>query len=131
MVLKRRTKSSRKYLVTMKVEMEETYLSMVGIGRRLKMQSWRTTFGIMGKGNWKDAEKSSGLSMNSSSCQLWCVASPRPNLKKGPFSEEEEHHFDKLQAMHGNNWSKIAAALPRRTRYAVKKFWNGRGRKRH
>lgn len=37
-----------------------------------------------------------------------------PTLKKGPWSEEEDHALMKAQARMGNAWTKIATEIPGR-----------------
>ncbi|XLS68385.1 hypothetical protein HN51_019408 [Arachis hypogaea] len=53
-----------------------------------------------------------------------------PDLKKGPFSEEEEKTIYDLHAKYGNKWALMATKVPGRSDNDIKNFWNSRMKKR-
>lgn len=61
-----------------------------------------------GEGNWNAVQRSSGLARCGKSCRLRWANHLRPNLKKGPFSPEEELLILRLHARIGNKWARIA-----------------------
>ncbi|KAJ1404308.1 SANT/Myb domain [Sesbania bispinosa] len=79
-----------------------------------------------GEGNWNSVQKNSGLGRCGKSCRLRWVNHLRPNLSKGPFSNEEEKIIILLHAKQGNKWAQMAAQLPGRTDNEIKNFWNTR-----
>ncbi|KAI4368663.1 hypothetical protein MLD38_017197 [Melastoma candidum] len=79
-----------------------------------------------GEGNWNTVQKNSGLSRCGKSCRLRWTNHLRPDLKKGTFSEEEEHRIIELHAKYGNKWARMATELPGRTDNEIKNFWNTR-----
>ncbi|XP_023550424.1 transcription factor MYB33-like isoform X1 [Cucurbita pepo subsp. pepo] len=83
-----------------------------------------------GEGNWNAVQKHSGLSRCGKSCRLRWANHLRPNLKKGAFTEEEEHLIIELHAKMGNKWARMAAHLPGRTDNEIKNYWNTRIKRR-
>ncbi|KAF5447621.1 hypothetical protein F2P56_033160 [Juglans regia] len=79
-----------------------------------------------GEGNWNAVQKHSGLSRCGKSCRLRWANHLRPDLKKGAFTPEEEHHIIELHAKMGNKWARMAAELPGRTDNEIKNYWNTR-----
>lgn len=61
--------------------------------------------------NWVTIEKFSGLERPAKNCRLRWLNYLRPNLKKYPFTEEEERLIIHLHAKHGNSWSRIASKV--------------------
>ncbi|KAJ1389228.1 SANT/Myb domain [Sesbania bispinosa] len=54
--------------------------------------------------NWNAVQKNFGLLRCGKSCRLRWANHPRPNLKKGSFSQEEETIIIDLHAKIGNKW---------------------------
>ena len=76
-----------------------------------------------GPGNWTAiAEALRGRS--SKSCRLrWCNQL-NPNVKRGPFTKEEDDTILEQHAIHGNKWAVISRAMPGRTDNQVKNRFN-------
>ncbi|KAJ4798661.1 Transcription factor GAMYB [Rhynchospora pubera] len=83
-----------------------------------------------GEGNWNAVQRSSGLARCGKSCRLRWANHLRPNLKKGPFSPEEELLILRLHARIGNKWARIATHLDGRTDNEIKNYWNTRLKRR-
>ncbi|KAK1261266.1 Transcription factor GAMYB [Acorus gramineus] len=79
-----------------------------------------------GEGNWNAVQRNAGLSRCGKSCRLRWANHLRPNLKKGPFSPDEERTIVQLHAQHGNKWAKMASLMPGRTDNEIKNYWNTR-----
>lgn len=82
-----------------------------------------------GEGNWNQVQRNAGLNRCGKSCRLRWANHLRPNLKKGPFSKEEEQMVIELHARHGNKWAKMAGYLEGRTDNEIKNFWNTRSKR--
>lgn len=54
-----------------------------------------------------------------------------PNLKKGPWTEQEQAILEDAHRTWGNKWAAIAKLLPGRTDNHVKNYWNSVVLKRH
>ncbi|XP_018438573.1 transcription factor MYB83-like [Raphanus sativus] len=77
-----------------------------------------------GQGCWNVIARNAGLLRCGKSCRLRWINYLRPDLKRGPFSPEEEYLIVHLHSMIGNRWSQIATQLPGRTDNEIKNFWN-------
>ncbi|GAB2229061.1 hypothetical protein Droror1_Dr00023196 [Drosera rotundifolia] len=77
-----------------------------------------------GHGCWSSVPKLAGLQRCGKSCRLRWINYLRPDLKRGPFSEEEENLIIELHSVLGNRWSQIAAQWPGRTDNEIKNLWN-------
>lgn len=83
-----------------------------------------------GYGNWRSLPKNAGLLRCGKSCRLRWTNYLRPDIKRGPFTPEEEKLVIQLHAILGNRWAAIAAQLPGRTDNEIKNLWNTHLRKR-
>ncbi|KAK3134365.1 hypothetical protein QOZ80_6AG0548190 [Eleusine coracana subsp. coracana] len=83
-----------------------------------------------GEGNWNAVRRETGLQRCGKSCRLRWANHLRPNLRKGPFSPEEERHILRLHGLIGNKWARISSQLPGRTDNEIKNYWNTRLKRR-
>lgn len=83
-----------------------------------------------GHGSWRSLPKLAGLLRCGKSCRLRWTNYLRPDIKRGPFTVEEEKLVIQLHAILGNRWAAIAAQLPGRTDNEIKNLWNTHLKKR-
>ncbi|ONK57073.1 uncharacterized protein A4U43_C10F16330 [Asparagus officinalis] len=83
-----------------------------------------------GHGSWRSLPKLAGLQRCGKSCRLRWANYLRPDIKRGPFTEDEQKSIIQLHGIVGNKWSAIAAQLPGRTDNEIKNFWNTHLKKR-
>ncbi|KAM0952229.1 putative transcription factor MYB-HB-like family [Dioscorea sansibarensis] len=79
-----------------------------------------------GEGNWNAVQHHTRLPRCGKSCRLRWSNHLRPNLKKYPFTPEEENLIILLHAHLGNKWARMATQLPGRTDNEIKNYWNTR-----
>ncbi|KAL0912770.1 hypothetical protein M5K25_016172 [Dendrobium thyrsiflorum] len=83
-----------------------------------------------GHGSWCSLPKLAGLLRCGKSCRLRWTNYLRPDIKRGPFTQEEQKSIIQLHGIVGNKWSTIAAQLPGRTDNEIKNYWNTHLKKR-
>ncbi|KAJ0970225.1 hypothetical protein J5N97_023102 [Dioscorea zingiberensis] len=71
-----------------------------------------------------------GLLRCGKSCRLRWTNYLRPDIKRGPFTPDEQKSIIQLHGIVGNKWSTIAAQLPGRTDNEIKNYWNTHLKKR-
>ncbi|TVU08105.1 hypothetical protein EJB05_41505 [Eragrostis curvula] len=79
-----------------------------------------------GEGNWNQVRINAGLNRCGKSCRLRWSNHLRPDLKKGPFDDDEVEKILRMHMTWGNKWAKMAALLPGRTDNEIKNYWNTR-----
>ncbi|KAM1053100.1 hypothetical protein TB2_000587 [Malus domestica] len=82
-----------------------------------------------GHGSWRSLPKLAGLQRCGKSCRLRWTNYLKPDIKRGPFSKDEEKLIIQLHGMLGNRWATIASQLPGRTDNEIKNLWNTHLRK--
>ncbi|KAJ7951126.1 MYB transcription factor [Quillaja saponaria] len=83
-----------------------------------------------GHGSWRSLPKLAGLLRCGKSCRLRWTNYLRPDIKRGPFTVEEEKLVIQLHRILGNRWAAIASQLPGRTDNEIKNLWNTHLKKR-
>jgi hypothetical protein len=64
-----------------------------------------------GEGNWNQVRINAGLNRCGKSCRLRWSNHLRPDLKKGPFDDDEVDMILRMHKKWGNKWAKMAARV--------------------
>ncbi|KAI3943570.1 hypothetical protein MKW92_024749 [Papaver armeniacum] len=83
-----------------------------------------------GHGSWRTLPQLAGLNRCGKSCRLRWSNYLRPDIKRGPFTPEEEKLIIQLHGILGNRWAAIAAKLEGRTDNEIKNYFNTHVKKR-
>ncbi|KAF6175771.1 hypothetical protein GIB67_035898 [Kingdonia uniflora] len=65
-----------------------------------------------GNGRWSCVLKITGLKRGGRSCRLRWINYPRPTVKKGNFSKDEDDHIIHLHKLLYNRWSLFTGRIP-------------------
>ncbi|KAK1354841.1 Transcription factor WER-like [Heracleum sosnowskyi] len=79
--------------------------------------------------NWITLPLKAGLKRCGKSCRLRWLNYLRPDIKHGPFTQEEDNIILNLYHKIGSRWSVIASHLEGRTDNDVKNYWNTKMKK--
>ncbi|KAL8093985.1 transcription factor MYB36-like [Apium graveolens] len=79
--------------------------------------------------NWITLPLKAGLKRCGKSCRLRWLNYLRPDIKHGPFTQEEDNIILNLYDKIGSRWSVIASHLEGRTDNDVKNYWNTKMKK--
>jgi myb proto-oncogene protein len=64
-----------------------------------------------GEGSWNAVRRETGLQRCGKSCRLRWANHLRPNLRKGPFTPDEERLILRLHGVLGNKWARISSQV--------------------
>ncbi|KAL1560735.1 transcription factor MYB14-like [Salvia divinorum] len=83
-----------------------------------------------GHDNWRLLPLFAGLKRCGKSCRLRWVNYLKPGIRRGNFTQDEDHLIIKLHNQLGNKWSAIATHFPGRTDNDIKNYWHAHIQKR-